>query len=128
MAKVLAKADRKSPLVQGVVSENDAEIDLDPLELLEQHIERLYCTYDRPLRGSVSHNLLRHERQIKEVEGHLQISREEAESAISRLARNKALGVDCLPDNSIHAIAQLTSEEDGFDGTQFLQERINAIL
>ena len=128
LAKVLARADRKSPLVQGVVSENDAEVNLDPLELLEQHIERLYCSYNRPLRGTVCRNLLRHEQQIKEAEGHLQITIEETRSAIARLARNKALGIDCLPDNSLHAIAKLTGEEDGFDGTQFLQERINEIF
>ena len=44
------------------------------------------------------------------------MSREETKTAMTRLARNKALGVDGLPDYTLHEIAKLTLEEDGLDG------------
>ena len=40
--------------------------------------------------------------------------------ALKRLAKNKALGIDGLPDNTLHEIAKLTMEEEGFAGTEFL--------
>ena len=49
-------------------------------------------------------------------------------TALKRLAKNKALGVDCLPDNTLHQIAKLSFEKDQFDGTEFLRSRVNAIF
>ena len=126
LAKIIARADRKSPLVQGVMDDN--EVELNPQQLLEQHISRLYCEYNPPHRGAVCHALLSREREINRIAGPFQINLVEMRQALKRLAKNKALGIDGLPDNTLHAIAKLTTEKEGFAGTEFLMERVNEVF
>ena len=126
LAKIIARADRKSPLVQGVM--NDEEVELNPQELLEQHLSKLYCEYNPIHRGIVSRELMHYEQDITRVSGVFQITPTEMKNALKRLAKNKALGVDGLPDNTIHAIGRLTHENDGMDGMSLLLERVNSIF
>ena len=123
---MIANADRKSPLVQGVL--DDGEVELNPQELLERHISRLYCEYNPAYRGAVSHAVRSKERDIRRRLGTFQVSEAEMQTAIKRLSKNKALGLDGLPDNTLHAVAALTEEEDGFAGLQFLTSRLNEVF
>ena len=67
LAKIIARADRKSPLVQGVM--DDDEVELNPQELLEKHISSLYCEYNPPHLGMVSQALLNREHDINRIAG-----------------------------------------------------------
>ena len=67
LAKIIARADRKSPLVQGVM--NDEEVELNPQELLEQHLSKLYCEYNPIHRGIVSRELMHYEQDITRASG-----------------------------------------------------------
>ena len=60
--------------------------------------------YANEIHNALPYNLLKHEVQ----------------SATSRLSHNKAIGLDGLPDRTIHMIASIKSDNDERPGIDFL--------
>lgn len=58
----------------------------------------------------------------------IQVNLTEMEGIICRLSKNKATGLDGLPDNSIHDIAKIKDENNKLVGLEVLRERLNELL
>ena len=75
---------------------------------MDNLLQNLYCSYRKPVQWATVNALLNHEPRITEVYGPFAISAAELSVAISRLSKNKAVGVDGLSDNTLHEVVKLT--------------------
>ena len=86
-------------------------------------LKDLYCNYERPGRGILTWECANYKL------GEAKLKRIEVENALQKLAKGKAVGIDGLPDDTLHEISKVKPKgEQKLDGVKFIQDNLEETL